>query len=53
MREASGPERVRELSRMLGGLADSSAAGAHAGELLELAGRESRGGAGQDAMAGR
>jgi DNA repair protein RecN (Recombination protein N) len=32
-----GEERVRELSRMLAGLADSEAAGAHARELLELA----------------
>jgi DNA repair protein RecN (Recombination protein N) len=35
----SGEQRVRELSRMLGGLADSQAAGAHARELLDLAGR--------------
>jgi DNA repair protein RecN (Recombination protein N) len=34
-----GEDRVRELSRMLGGMADSQAAGAHARELLELAGR--------------
>ena len=32
-----GEARVRELSRMLGGLADSEAAGAHAGELLRAA----------------
>jgi DNA repair protein RecN (Recombination protein N) len=32
-----GEARVRELSRMLGGLADSESAGAHARELLALA----------------
>lgn len=37
-----GEHRVRELSRMLAGLADSEAAGAHASELLELAHRASR-----------
>ena len=37
-----GEQRVRELSRMLAGLADSEAAGAHASELLELAHRASR-----------
>jgi DNA repair protein RecN (Recombination protein N) len=37
-----GEQRVRELSRMLAGLAESEAAGAHAGELLELARRASR-----------
>ena len=44
-----GEQRVRELSRMLAGLADSESAGAHASELLELAHRASRraeGGAG-------
>jgi DNA repair protein RecN (Recombination protein N) len=39
-----GEQRVRELSRMLAGLADSEAAGAHASELLELAHSASRGG---------
>ncbi len=39
VREATGEDRVRELSRMLGGLAESQAAGAHARELLELAGQ--------------
>jgi DNA repair protein RecN (Recombination protein N) len=39
VREVQGEARVRELSRMLAGLADSSAAGEHARELLELAGR--------------
>lgn len=34
-----GEDRVRELSRMLGGLADSESAGAHARELLGLTGR--------------
>ncbi len=34
-----GERRVRELSRMLGGLADSESAGAHARELLALTGR--------------
>ncbi len=37
-----GEQRVRELSRMLAGLADSEAAGAHASELLELAHSASR-----------
>lgn len=37
VRNVDGAERVRELSRMLAGLADSEAAGVHAGELLELA----------------
>ncbi len=37
-----GEQRVRELSRMLAGLAESEAAGAHAEELLELAHRASR-----------
>ena len=37
VRHVEGAERVRELSRMLAGLADSEAAGVHAGELLELA----------------
>jgi len=32
-----GEDRVRELSRMLAGLAESEAAGAHAQELLDLA----------------
>jgi DNA repair protein RecN (Recombination protein N) len=35
----AGEDRVRELSRMLGGLADSESAGAHARELLALTGR--------------
>lgn len=34
-----GQDRVRELSRMLAGLAESEAAGAHAQELLDLAQR--------------
>lgn len=34
-----GEDRVRELSRMLAGMAESEAAGAHARELLALAGR--------------
>jgi DNA repair protein RecN (Recombination protein N) len=38
----AGEQRVRELSRMLAGLADSEAAGAHASELLELAHSASR-----------
>lgn len=33
----AGEDRVRELSRMLGGLADSAAAGEHARELMALA----------------
>ena len=37
-----GEQRVRELSRMLAGLADSEAAGAHASELLDLARSASR-----------
>jgi DNA repair protein RecN (Recombination protein N) len=37
VRVVEGEERVRELSRMLAGLADSEAAGAHARELLDLA----------------
>ena len=37
--DVSGEERVRELSRMLAGLADSAAAGEHARELLALADR--------------
>ncbi|HSO05447.1 MAG TPA: hypothetical protein VLQ92_13250, partial [Candidatus Limnocylindrales bacterium] len=37
-----GEQRVRELSRMLAGLADSEAAGAHASELLALAHSASR-----------
>jgi DNA repair protein RecN (Recombination protein N) len=37
----SGEDRVRELSRMLAGLADSEAAGAHARELLGMAHRAS------------
>jgi DNA repair protein RecN (Recombination protein N) len=35
-----GPERVRELSRMLAGLEGSESAQAHAEELLEMAARE-------------
>ena len=42
VRHVDGEERVRELSRMLAGLADSEAAGAHAGELLDLAHSASR-----------
>ena len=42
VRELAGEDRVRELSRMLAGLADSEAAGAHARELLDLADRASR-----------
>jgi DNA repair protein RecN (Recombination protein N) len=38
VRVVEGEDRVRELSRMLAGLADSEAAGAHARELLDLAG---------------
>jgi DNA repair protein RecN (Recombination protein N) len=37
VREVEGEDRVRELSRMLAGLAQSEAAGAHARELLDLA----------------
>jgi DNA repair protein RecN (Recombination protein N) len=40
VRSVEGEDRVRELSRMLAGLAESEAAGAHARELLELAGHE-------------
>ncbi len=36
IREVSGEDRVRELSRMLGGLADSAAGAEHARELLDL-----------------
>jgi DNA repair protein RecN (Recombination protein N) len=42
VRAVVGEERTRELSRMLAGLADSEAAGAHADELLDLAHRASR-----------
>ncbi len=42
VRVVAGEDRTRELSRMLAGLADSEAAGAHADELLELAHRASR-----------
>ncbi len=35
-----GPGRVRELARMLGGMADSDTAQAHAQELLEAAEQE-------------
>ncbi len=42
VRAVVGEDRTRELSRMLAGLADSEAAGAHADELLELAHRASR-----------
>jgi DNA repair protein RecN (Recombination protein N) len=34
--EVTGPDRVRELARMLAGQEDSAAAQAHAAELLEL-----------------
>jgi DNA repair protein RecN (Recombination protein N) len=37
VRAVEGEDRVRELSRMLAGLADSQSAGAHARELLDLA----------------
>lgn len=40
VREVSGDERVRELSRMLAGLAESAAAGEHARELLDMARRD-------------
>jgi len=43
-----GEDRVRELSRMLGGLEESQAAGAHARELLDLA-RDARQGQDQTA----
>ena len=36
--EVTGPERVRELARMLAGQEDSSAAQAHAAELLQMSG---------------
>jgi len=36
--EVTGPDRVRELARMLAGQEDSAAAQAHAAELLELSG---------------
>lgn len=39
VRAVEGEERVRELSRMLAGLSESEAAGAHARELLDLAQR--------------
>ncbi len=42
IREVAGGQRVRELSRMLAGLAESEAAGAHAAELLDLAHRAPR-----------
>ena len=42
VRVVEGADRVRELSRMLAGLAESSAAGEHAGELLDLARRASQ-----------
>ncbi len=42
VREVAGSDRVRELSRMLAGLAESEAAGAHAAELLDLAHRAPR-----------
>ena len=38
VRAVSGPDRVRELARMLSGQEDSAAARAHAAELLELSG---------------
>lgn len=41
VQEVTGAERVRELSRMLAGMAESEAAGAHAQELLDLAGADS------------
>lgn len=41
VQEVSGTDRVRELSRMLAGMADSQAAGAHAQELLDLAAGDS------------
>lgn len=36
--EVTGPDRVRELARMLAGQEDSAAAQAHAAELLEMSG---------------
>ena len=36
--EVTGPDRVRELARMLAGQEDSQAAQAHAAELLEMSG---------------
>lgn len=39
VRDVAEGDRVRELSRMLAGLADSTAAGEHARELLDLATR--------------
>lgn len=39
--QVEGDERIRELSRMLAGLSDSEAAGAHAQELLDMARRAS------------
>lgn len=38
VRAVDGPERVRELARMLSGQEDSESARAHAAELLELSG---------------
>ena len=38
--EVHGEDRAHELARMLGGLADSEAAQAHARELLDLAEQE-------------
>ncbi|MDQ4085592.1 MAG: DNA repair protein RecN, partial [Actinomycetota bacterium] len=40
LRAVDGPDRVRELSRMLAGLEGSESAEAHAEELLEVAARE-------------
>jgi DNA repair protein RecN (Recombination protein N) len=41
------PGRVRELARMLGGMAESGTAQAHAQELLETAEQERAAGTGQ------
>ncbi|MGB8020492.1 MAG: hypothetical protein WCF04_04645, partial [Candidatus Nanopelagicales bacterium] len=40
VQEVDGEPRVRELARMMAGIADSGAAAAHAAELLDLARRE-------------
>jgi DNA repair protein RecN (Recombination protein N) len=40
VRTVVGEDRLSELARMLGGLAESEAAGVHAAELLELARRD-------------
>ena len=48
-----GEGRVRELARMLGGMADSDTAQAHARELLEAAEQERDAAASRRAAAGR